>query len=335
MGTLLEERRREFADFIWDHSVDEFQATFDDCTPLSKAELLWFRGFLTPTTLSNRDSLATAIDSAVAAAPENVVRLLQLVGLTRNKILQDVKAGIRAAKTKVPVSSTNALFRSTEGRKIASGRLAERAVKVFGVFKAEVPTAALEALNQATWPGFIRQERAKRSGHEAERRLAALLSQCGLPFEPKDKAINPLCPDAQVDGVSYDLVSPSIANPLLRIKSTVHTAVIGQYGESKDDLEIREAVAAIGKSARAAETTLMALVDGVGLESNRDGLDGVLSQSDEFCQFRTVWKVAVVAASKCKQKITVRLPAIQVARFAPFVQTLRRGAGRNSSGLAG
>ena len=62
----------------------------------------------------------------------------------------------------------------------------------------------------------------------------------------------------------------------------------------------------------------MALVDGVGLESNRDGLDGVLSKSDEFCQFRTIWKVAVVAASKSGRKITVRLPPNQIARFNPF-----------------
>ena len=318
MGTLLDERRQEFADFIWNHSVDEFQVTFDTCTPLSKAELLWFSGFLTRKNLSNRELLAKAIDASLRASPEFAERLLQLVGLTRNKILQDVKAGSRVKKEKVPTSSTEALFRSDVGRPIAAGRLAERVAKVFGTFKTDVPEEALESLNQATWPGFIRQERAKRSGHEAERRLAALLLQCGLPFEPHEKANNPLCPDANIDGVSYDLVSPSIANPLLRVKSTVHSANIGQYGESKDDLEISAAVASILKSPHANETTLMALVDGVGLESNRAGLDGVLSKSNEFCQFRTIWKFPVVAAFKSKRKITVRLPANQIARFSPF-----------------
>ena len=324
MGTHLAARRAEFARFIWDHSVDEFQATFDTCTPLSKAELAWFEDCLTPTNLRTREALVKGLDAAIATDNEKAIRLLQLVGLTRSKLLQDVKAGARAAHRKLPVSSTSALFRSDEGRRIVASRLADRVLKVFGGFKTDIPATVLEALNQATWPGFIRQARAKRQGHEAERRLAALLTLCGLPFEPKEKATNPLCPDAQVDGVSYDVVSPSVASPLLRIKSTVHTAVIGQYGESKDDLEISQAASSIRKSPGAKDTTLMALVDGVGLESNRAGLDGVLTHADEFCQFRTIWKVAVVAAAKAERRITVMLPLDQHALFAPF--TRRYGA---------
>lgn len=82
-------------------------------------------------------------------------------------------------------------------------------------------------------------------GHEAEFRLARLLQDCNVSFVPLEKASNPLCRDETIDGVSYDLVVPSAQDARLRVKSTVHTANIGQYGESKDALEIREAMSAI------------------------------------------------------------------------------------------
>jgi hypothetical protein len=105
---------------------------------------------------------------------------------------------------------------------------------------------------------------------------------------------------------------------LLRVVATVHTANIGQYGESKDDLEIRKAVAAIEKAGDRRRTTLLAFIDGVGFESNTAGLNGVLENADEFCQFRTIWKAAVIAASKSGRKATVAIPLLHHTRFASF-----------------
>ncbi len=101
--------------------------------------------------------------------------------------------------------------------------------------------SAFEALNQATYPGWIRQQWAKLSGHEAEYRLAVLLDECGFPFEPQEKKDNPLCQDATVFNVSFDVVVPNAREPRMCVKATVHTSNIGQFGESKDALEMSEA----------------------------------------------------------------------------------------------
>lgn len=179
--------------------------------------------------------------------------------------------------------------------------------------------ATFEAINQATYPGFIRQERAKRQGHEAEARLANLLAACGIAFEPKEKADNPLCRDATLHGVSFDIVIPSVAKPLVCFKATVHTANIGQYGESKDHLEVAEAVEVLHREFGQQRPLLMALIDGIGFQSNSAGLNGVLEKADEFCQFRTLWKAVVVAMSKTGRTAwAVELPEGDYHRFAEF-----------------
>lgn len=179
---------------------------------------------------------------------------------------------------------------------------------------------AMEALNQATWPGFIRQERAKRSGHEAEGRVALLLLSARMQFEPAEKADNPLCRDAQIDGLSFDIVVPNVKKPKLLFKATVHTSNIGQYGESKDHLEVDEARRWIdGKYGANDRPVLVALIDGVGFESNRAGLDGVLEKADEFCQFRTIWKILVLASSALERKLTLLLPKTELVYFQDFL----------------
>src|SRR5690606_34524182 len=96
--------------------------------------------------------------------------------------------------------------------------LLPRCRRVFGPLfglQAQASRLALESLNQATWAGYIRQERAKRSGHHAEHRLALLLQQAAIPFCPAEKAENPLCRDARICEVSFDLVIPSLEAPLV------------------------------------------------------------------------------------------------------------------------
>jgi hypothetical protein len=179
---------------------------------------------------------------------------------------------------------------------------------------------AIEAVNQATYPGFIRQERAKRQGHEAESRLANLLASCNIPFEPEEKATNPLCRDATVSGVSFDIVIPSAEKPLVCFKATVHTANIGQYGESKDHLEVAEAIDVLTRDFSSSRPTLVAFIDGVGFKSNSAGLNGIIEKSDEFCQFRTIWKAVMISASVLdREDLFFELPKPEIAKFKEFI----------------
>ncbi len=314
----LEERRREFRDFVWNHAADAFQAKFDKCAALTAPEAALLQSLLRQDALQDSKLMEARVRELISKSPYILRRILQVVGLTRNKIIQDIKGFARAEQIDISLSTPEALFNSVRGSKLASEYLAKQLIRVFGHTAQGVSAEALEVANQATWPGYIRQERAKRSGHEAEYRLACLLSDCGLPFEPEEKADNPLCRDVLIDGMSYDLVSPSKGKALLRVVATVHTANIGQYGESKDDLEIRKAIAAIERAGDRRSTTLLAFIDGVGFESNTAGLNGVLENADEFCQFRTIWKAAVIAASKSGRNATVALPPLHHARFASF-----------------
>ena len=318
MTEKLDGRRAEFAAFVWDHAADEFQAKFDYRAPLSEAEVAFLGSLFTGKNLSSAETRTQEIAAAMRRSTRHLPLLLQMAGLTRNKILQDLKGYARNKNLRLSLSSPAAVFSTTKGAELGAAYLARQLIRVFAPAQGNARDVMLEVVSQATWPGYIRQERAKRMGHEAEYRLACLLRACRIPFEPEEKAENPLCRDVQIDGVSYDLVSPSSALPLVRVKSTVHTANIGQYGESKDDLEIREARTSIDEKSKSGETVLLAFVDGVGFESNRAGLDGVLTYADEFCQFRTLWKAVVIAAAKCGYGVSVALPEEQHQRFQAF-----------------
>jgi len=87
-----------------------------------------------------------------------------------------------------------------------------------------------------------------------------------------------------------------VREPKICVKATVHTSNIGQYGESKDHLEIISGQRVLNKMfAPPKKPKLLALIDGLGFRSNRAGLEGVLDKADEFCQFRTIWKAIVIA----------------------------------------
>lgn len=311
-------RLSEFRDFVWNHAEDEFQAKFDLRAALTNPEIEQLKRLLTSERLLNLDALAQEIRRQVCSPRSCLRLLLQMTGLTRNKILQDIKAHARNHNLPISTSKPHTLFNSESGSLLASEYLARQIQRVFGPTAGRIDATLLETVNQATWPGFIRQERAKRQGHEAEYRIACVLRNCGLSFVPEEKAENPLCRDVQVDGVSYDIITPSVEQAWLRVKATVHTANIGQYGESKDDLEIREAAESIEKSKDRDRITLLAFIDGVGFESNKAGLHGVLNRAHEFCQFRTMWKTALIAASKVGCPAVVALPPEQHDRFRAF-----------------
>ena len=157
-------------------------------------------------------------------------------------------------------------------------------------------------------------------GHHAEYRIATTMRAAGLQFDPAEKAEKPLCPDVKIDEMSYDLVSPSRTQASMRVLSTVHTANIGQYGESKDALEVRKAIDAMTRAGDRDQVTLLAFIDGIGFESNSAGLDDVLVQADEFAQFRTIWKVLAIAASKVGGSTKVAVPDWQIPIFGKFAK---------------
>lgn len=320
----LQLRLEEFKRHVWDHTKDAFQAQFDERRPLTKEEASLVGEAARLTRKINDDQeLGVSLLDSVIGSPEALLTLLQICGLTRNKMLNDLK--VAASKQSPPVkfpSSYKSLVRSKskEARNLAGAYLGSRIKRVLGALSAKHFPAAAEALNQATWPGYIRQERAKRSGHEGEYRLATLLAGCNIPFEPIEKADNPLCRDAQVYGESFDLVVPNKSAPLVCFKATVHTANIGQFGESKDHLEIDGARRMLdARFDERSRPLLVAFVDGVGFFSNRAGLRGVLSKADEFCQYDTLWKAAMICAAKINAPLKIELPRAMIEEFRRFI----------------
>jgi hypothetical protein len=310
------DKEKEFRDHTWDHSSDPFQLRFDEPVPLAENALSALVSICKDLDESSDLQLSESVRQAILSKRLSFELLLQLCGLTRNKLVTDLRAASRARGT-LSRSSPQAFVTTPESWKVAGVYLAPRLRKVLQPIShsPDLPQF-LESLNQATWLGYIRQERAKRQGHEAEFRLAKLLQQCGIPFEPLDKAENPLVPDAQIHGISFDLVIPSIGRPSVCVKATVHTSNIGQYGESKDALEIAEARRMIRRIFRSEPMPiLLAFVDGVGFESNRAGLRGLLKKSDEFCQFRTIWKAIVICCSKLNKPVSVFLPGEEIERY--------------------
>lgn len=315
MVETLEERRAEFDAHVWNHVDDAFQKAFDTRRPLSDSELAFIDELIDVLAEGKTDEVvAETIRSSLRSETEHTWILIQLVGLTRNKVLTDLRSVVTALSGAVSIPSRpDRLAESDEAWAIAGPYLAAWVKKTFKpLVEYDDRQDAIEALNQATWPGYIRQERAKRQGHEAEGRIAQVLFALGIPFEPKAKADNPLTGDAQVSGVSFDIVIPAVELPVLVVKSTVQTANIGQFGESKVDLEIQEAQQVLGDSLGGDKPILVAFVDGVGFYSNTQGLHGALGGADEFAQFKTIWKIPVIGASLLEISLELALPDLSL-----------------------
>lgn len=331
MRETVEQRRVEFEAHLWDHASDPFQTSFDVRRPLVRHELEILSQLVVALSQGqDNDTLASTLRSLLVNDPAAIFPVMQIAGLTRNKIIVDLRASNATRGIRIP-GRPEALPRSTEAWSYAGPYLAERIRKVLEPV-ADLSHNALpqtiEALNQATYPGWIRQERAKRQGHEAEHRVAVLLLSLDIPFMPEEKAENPLCRDAQIDRISYDIVVPDVTRPVLVIKSTVQTANIGQFGESKADLEVSEAQNSLRRVYRDRKPALVAMIDGVGFRSNTQGLHGVLRNADEFAQFKTIWKVPVIASYHLGLPLTVALPANDIGSHDPFLQ---RHAAQNIS----
>jgi hypothetical protein len=313
----IKQRREEFDLHVWNHSEDVFQQGFDFKDNLSPIELTLLEKLIVSLGDSHKRFKET-LTSEIVREPYLILPILQVVGLTRSKILTDLKAmGIGVPQ------KPEGLIAKPEAWNASVSYLETRLSKVLKPLiemNKESRQIALQSLNQATWPGWIRQERAKRQGHEAEGRIAQLLFNLGLSFEPKEKMTNPMCKDIQIDSVSFDLVSPDVQKVGLCIKSTVQTSNIGQFGESKGALEIIEArKMLVDKFGVDNKVILMAMVDGIGFQTNTAGLHGILENATEFCQFKTLWKVAVVSAHTQGKKVSLNLP--DISTHSEFLDT--------------
>lgn len=307
----LAEKREEFFSSVWDHSADEFQASFDERRDLNASEVKILKKIIEMLDSQNTDLDISEMLRENLSKEENkkqIEIILQICGITRNKILQDIKASAGSKRRTLRLSSHLSLASHPSTWEIAGPYLVKKLKKVlFHPHVSDPVVKMLYGINQATWPGYIRQERAKRSGHEAEYRIATLLAKLGIPFVPEEKADNPLCKDAMWREVSFDILISNLDYPVVCVKSTVHTSNIGQYGESKDHLEVDEARRVIMSLPENERPTLVAFIDGVGFESNSAGLNGVLEKADEFFQFNTLWKLAVISAKKLNKKCHIYL----------------------------
>lgn len=300
----VDERREEFFSHVWDHTQDQFQQSFDLVPPLEdnhRAALVALVSVIRHG--ADDDELSSGLRATIKTDPTFVYKLIQLLGLTRSKLGTDMKPlgynvpkAIERSVLRDDLWDAVGAYLVVRTRSILTNLVSSEGEGLYG---------PLEALNQSTWPGYIRQERAKRSGGYAEQRLAILLKSLGIPFAPEKKAENGLTADATVAGESFDLVVPNAEAPALCIVSMAHSANVGQYGESKAD-DARRAKEALAALTRA--PLLGVLADGVGFESNSGGLTSVLTNADEFFQFETLWKAAVVAASVSGLSVTVVLP---------------------------
>ena len=319
-----EDREREFEAHIWDHAADPFQASFDLREDLPEEDMAALRTAVAVLSGGGTDEdLAGVFYEALSHRPEFGAVLLQLVGLTRNKIKVDLDAGAvnRKLGTRFPIDPTK-LARRAEVWALAGPYLARRFRTVFGHAVGLGPEdigAMMQSLNQATWLGFVRQRRAKLSGHEAEHRVALLFAGLGIPFEPKRKEFQPASPDAVLNGHSFDLVVPSVSDPKVCVLSGVQSSNIGQFGESKTQ-DLVNALEMLDDTFGSDRPLVLALIDGVGYRSNRAGLRKVLDNADEFAQFATLWKAGIVAASCTRLALKVALPPGEREQHAEFLR---------------
>ncbi len=302
---------------MWDHTKDPYLHSFMNPEQMTDGDKTTLKTIIC-ILCDNKDSKDACdkiykILESQSRKTSIIPIILQLIGSTRRKMLTDLTAMLSKQGIRVPSKNPENISENKELLPYAEKYLTDEMRRIFAAIiekNCEIDDDTLfmifEILHQATWGGWIRQERAKRSGHYAEYRLAEMLGKFGIPFEPMIKREDPIMPDVQIDHISYDLVVPNKTNSRMCFKCTVHTSNMGQYGESKDSLEVKEAKDSIKRHGRG--MVLVSLVDGVGLKSNMAGLESVLENSDEFCQFETFWKVVVIFASITGRKVRLCIP---------------------------
>lgn len=320
----LRKRLAEFHAHIWDHTKDDFQTAFDTEDPLTDEDIAVLDDLCGFIKAGKDDTdLANAIGVCASLHEETLLTVMRLSGLTKSKPVSDLKASVAASVVRIPGEAIR-FPKDPAVWAVAGPYIAERARRALAPISSlsrRDRHSAYEALNVAVWPHWVRQKRAKLSGHQPEQRAATMLYNLGIPYEPEEKRTNPLCADAQFQNLSFDLVVPDANQPKLVMRSTVQTSNIGQFGQSRS-AEVVGAVQTLANLRAADRPELLALVDGVGFNSNPKGLEGVLQHVDEFCQFATLWKLAALAAGATKTKIEIALPNGHAQEHKAFVDDM-------------
>jgi hypothetical protein len=314
----LEQRREEFFRYVWDHTTDPFVIGYEARPPLTDTEAEWLQQVYQHCRADVENASRSLKELLESNGADLTALLLQISGLTRNKIISDLKASL--GEVAAP-RSYKQLHKFDSGVRY----LVRRLKRVFEpLYRSGIESDAdtlrgvFEALSQATYPGYIRQERAKRQGHMGEQRLAELLHALGVPFEPKEKLQQPISRDVKIWDVSFDLVVPNSKAPKVLVQSMIQSANIGRFGQSKSD-EVKKAMEAIHQNCpHAPPPFLVAFVDGVGFGSNAEGLNTVLETADEFVQFKTLWKFAIVVAHGMNRVLLVQSHP-ELENFAEFL----------------
>jgi len=213
-GDNLRKKLDEFEKFIWNHVEDPFQIKFDEARIVSEEIKNDLISLATDVDERNDEEIITGIKRGVQKFGIDYFEIiLQFSGLTRSKIITDLKSIATSPEINIDVPSSYKYLPNSSVWDLSLKYLLKRFKKILIAIDSGTESGAkniIRAINEATWPGWIRQERAKRSGHEAEGRLARILYELNLPFEPIEKAQNPLCRDVQIGEESFDIVIPSI-----------------------------------------------------------------------------------------------------------------------------
>ena len=141
---------------------------------------------------------------------------------------------------------------------------------------------------------------------------------CGLYYDPKTKAIDPIAskdPNIDLSKMvvipkntkndychSFDLIVFDTAKPKVLIQSLVHTSDPGQYGvnKSNETVEIRSQLNEYNsKYSAVRHVFLMGSVDGIGFSENRKNtIEKMLEHFDCFFQMNTLFKIPFFLQSK-------------------------------------
>lgn len=338
MTTEEREKKKDlFFKYVWDHTTDDFYASFD--IPPERQDILLDKAvtLLNKINLPDKELIGVLEELlSIDGKPdiEFLSYIIQIAGYTRSKILVDLQAkGVKKPSSFESLIGGKRQFKLHDSWEKAVAMLVKRLRDILRNLAADDLRSRLKALDLATYPGYIRQQRAKHVGHYAEKKLAEMLYSLSIPFVPKEKKDNPLSRDATLNEQSFDLVIPNTEDPQIAIKSTVHTSNTGQYGESKDKLEIKEAREALQGSG----VILVAFADGVGYKSNADALNGLFDFADEVVQFATMWKIPAMAAKRLDLgRLVVAFSEAhrsQIEDFGDFIE--RWGVCVDSAGCGG
>lgn len=130
----LADRLAEFEEFVWIHTADAFQQQFDTATDIPAAVLVAIEHLLSRVDSGDdEEALAKEIQALYEELGSSLFdKLIQLVGLTRNKLVTDVDAlGRAAGSSETPPRTYEAIPRKAEHWSLAAHELASRFRTVF------------------------------------------------------------------------------------------------------------------------------------------------------------------------------------------------------------